>query len=67
MLWCHQQDSKGSEMADYKGASGEEPKKFGPRPDFNSPDYDFDKELARLPFPLNLGKVDLSKNQQVRF
>ena len=23
--------------------------------------------MARLPFPLNLGKVDLSKNQQVRF
>ena len=61
------QDSKGSDMADDKGTSGEKPKKFGPCPDFNSPDYDFDKELARLPFPLNLGKVDLSKNQQVRF
>ena len=29
---------------------------FGPRPDFNSPDYDFDKELARLPFPLKSGE-----------
>ena len=61
------QDSKGSETADEKGTSGEKPKKFGPHPDFNSPDYDFDKELAKLPFPLNLGKVDLSKNQQARF
>ena len=61
------QDTKGFETADDKGTSGEKPEKFGPRTDFNSPDYDFDKELARLPFPLNLGKVDLSKNQQVRF
>ena len=59
--------SKDSDTVDEKGTSGEKPKKFGPRPDFNSPNYDFDKELARLPFPLNLGKVDLSKDQQVRF
>ena len=49
-----------------KGTSGEKPK-FGPRPDFSSPNFDFDKELGRLPFPLNLGKVELSKSQQVRF
>ena len=59
--------SKDSETVDENGTSGEKPKKFGPHPDFNSPNYDFDKELARLPFLLNLGKVDLSKNQQVRF
>ena len=29
--------------------------------------FDFQKELDRLPFPLNLGKVDMSKEQQVRF
>ena len=51
------QDSKGSETVDDNGTSGKKPKKFRPRPDFNSPDYDFDKELARLPFPLNLGKL----------
>ena len=48
------------------GTSGEKPK-FGPRPDFSSPNFDFVKELGRLPFPLNLGKVELSKDQQVRF
>ena len=49
------------------GTSGEKPKKFGPRPDFSSPNFDFVKELDKLPFPLNLGKVELSKDQQVRF
>ena len=48
------------------GTSGEKPK-FGPHPDFSSPNFDFEKELGRLPFPLNLGKVELSKLQQVRF
>ena len=59
--------SKDSDTVDEKGTSGEKPKKFGPHPDFNSLNYDFNKELARLPFPLNLGKVDLSKDQEVRF
>ena len=36
-------------------------------PKFNSPHFDFQKELDRLPFPLNLGKVDMSKAQQIRF
>ena len=49
-----------------KGTSGEKPK-FGPRPDFSSPNFDFVKELGRLPFPLNLGKVEMSKSQQIRF
>ena len=55
--------SKDSDTVDEKGTSGEKPKKFGPRPDFNSPNYDFNKELARLPFSLNLGEVNLSKDQ----
>ena len=45
---------------------GEKPK-FGSRPKFSSPEFNFQKELDRLPFPLNLGKVDMSKEQQVRF
>ena len=49
-----------------KGTSGEKPK-FGPRPDFTSLNFDFVKELGRLPFPLNLGKVEMSKSQQIRF
>ena len=34
--------------------------KFGPQPKFNSPDFDFQKELQRLPFPVNLGEVEMS-------
>ena len=49
-----------------KQNSGEKPK-FGPQPDYSSLKLDFDMELGRLPFPLNLGKVEMSKDQQVRF
>ena len=45
----------------------DEKPKFGSRPKFSSPEFDFQKELDRLPFPLNLGKVKMSKEQQVRF
>ena len=45
---------------------GERPK-FGPRPKFNSKDYDFKKELAWLPFPVNIGEVELSPSQQKSF
>ena len=34
--------SKDSETVDKNGTSGEKPKKFGPRPDFNSLNYDFE-------------------------
>ena len=56
-----------SDAVHENGTSGEIPKKFGPRPDFSSLNFDFVKELDKLPFPLNLGKVELSKDQQVRF
>ena len=49
-----------------KGTSGEKPK-FGPHPDFSSPNFDFEKELGRLPYPLNLGKVEMSESQQIGF
>ena len=39
---------------------------FGPQPKFNSPNFDFQQELVRLPFPVNVGEVNLSKSQQVR-
>ena len=41
--------------------------KFGPRPDFDDLDFDFRKELEPLPFPINLGEVEMSRAQQVRF
>ena len=46
---------------------GGEKSKFGSWPNFNDPNFDFCKELERLPFPLNLGEVKMSKEQQVRF
>ena len=45
---------------------GEKPK-FGSWPKFSSPEFNFQKELDRLPFPSNLGEVEMSKEQQVRF
>ena len=41
--------------------------KFGPQPKFDDPNFDFQAELKRLPFPINLGEVEMSKAQQVRF
>ena len=45
----------------------EERPKSGPRPKFNSKNFDFNKELARLPFPVNFGEVELSPSQKKRF
>ena len=45
---------------------GERPK-FGPRPKFDSIDFDFNKELEQLPFPVNIGEVELSLLQQKCF
>ena len=45
----------------------EERPKFGPRPKFNSKNFDFKKELMWLPFPLNIGEVDFSPLQQRHF
>ena len=39
---------------------------FGPRLDTKSPNFDFKKELERLPFELNIGEAPLTKEQQAR-
>ena len=39
---------------------------FGARPDTKSPQFDFKKELKRLPFELNIGEVSLTHEQQAR-
>ena len=44
---------------------GERPK-FGSQPDFNR-NFDFDKELGRLPFPVNMGKVEMTESQKKQF
>ena len=40
--------------------------KFGAWPKFDKPIFDFTEELGRLPFPVNIGEVDMSKAQQVQ-
>ena len=39
---------------------------FGPRPDTKSPNFDFKKELERLPFELDIREAPLTKEQQAR-
>ena len=34
--------------------------KVGPPPDFDSSSYNFKEELSRLPFPVNMGDVEMS-------
>ena len=40
---------------------------FGPPPDFESDQFDFKKELERLPFTINIGEAPLTLEQQKRF
>ena len=60
-------EKKAGEMETTKGEEQRERPKFGPRPKFNSKNFDFKKELARLPFPVNIGEVELSPLQQKCF
>ena len=41
--------------------------KFGPTPDFDSSSYNFKEDLSRLPFPVNMGDVEMSFEQQKWF
>ena len=59
-----QTEEKAGDRNMTKGIDQEERPKFGPRPKFNSKKFDFNKELARLPFPVNFGEVELSPSQQ---
>ena len=56
-----QTQSQGDESRTHK-----EKPKFGPPPDFDSSSYNF-KELNRLPFPVNMGGVEMSFEQQKQF
>ena len=51
-----------------KSASNEKDEKpsFGARPNTKDPDFDFKKELERLPFELNIGDAPLTREQQAR-
>ena len=51
-----------------KSASNEKDEKpsFGARPNTKDPDFDFKKELERLPFELNIGDAPLTRDKQAR-
>ena len=51
-----------------RSASKEKDEKpsFGTRPNTKDPDFDFKKELERLPFELNIGDTPLTRDQQAR-
>ena len=51
-----------------KSASNEKDEKpsFGIRPNTKDPNFDFKKELERLPFELNIGDAPLTREQQAR-
>ena len=48
--------TENSDVVRDSGTSGKKPKKFGPRPDFSSPDFDFVKELDKTSFPIKSGE-----------
>ena len=58
-------DSSGNSKPD-KSEQGKR-SKLGPQPKFDKPDFNFKEELERLPFPVNIGEIDMSKAQQVQF
>ena len=45
----------------------EERPQFGAHPDTTSADFDFETELKRLPFTINIGEAPLTREQQARF
>ena len=48
-------------------AADQEKPEFIPRPDTSSADFEFQKELERLPFTINIGEAPLTREQQARF
>ena len=58
---------KAGEIVTTKGGEQGERPKFGPRPKFDTKAFDFKEELARLPFPVNIGEVELLLSQQKCF
>ena len=61
------QDEQKEPKEEDKNTQEETLPKFGPRPNFDDPNFNFKEELKRLPFELNLGDAPLSREQQVKF
>ena len=62
-----EENNSSNKTAKDQDSKGEEKPKFGPTPDYDSPDFDFKGECERLPFPLNIGEAPLDLEQQKRF
>ena len=56
-----------SDTATLNQHEGGERPKSGPQPNFNDPDFDFKQELSRLPFPVNMGEINMNELQQKQF
>ena len=61
------QDEQKETKEEDKNTQEEPLPKFGPRPNFDDPNFNFKEELKRLPFELNLGEAPLSREQQIKF
>ena len=59
------QETKNTSGKNVSNEKDEKPS-FGTRPDTKNPDFDFKKELERLPFELNIGDALLTHKQQAR-
>ena len=53
-------------MVEVRLMEKDEKPSFGTRPNTKDPDFDFKKELERLPFELNIGDAPLTRDQQAR-
>ena len=61
------EDEKESDPQPKSDKSAEEKPQFGERPATESADFDFQEELKRLPFTINIGEAPLTQEQQARF
>ena len=56
-----------SDTATQNRHKGGERPKFVPQPNFNDPEFDFKQELSQLPFPVNMGEVNMNELQKKWF
>ena len=60
-------DQTQTQSEENESKTPKEKPKFGPPLDFDSSSYNFKEELDRLPFPVNMGGVEMSFEQQKQF
>ena len=60
-------DQTQTQSGENESKTPKEKPKFGPPLDFDSSSYNFKEELNRLPFPVNMGGMEMSFEQQKQF